>query len=83
MTLQRLMCPPRRPSWEMLNEVDQALIELHHMASIASELSGDLLIEDGRFVIDEPSGQRLSFAIYDVLRRVEALKDTVKVGMSE
>jgi hypothetical protein len=84
MTIEHLMCPPpprRRLTWEMLNEVDQRLTGLRHMAAVAAEISQHLSAEgedDTRFTIARDLGDRLVFCVLNVESRVDDLLEFIK-----
>ncbi len=85
MTIEHLMCPPRRRlTSEMLNEVDQRLRELRHMAAFAGELTQDLSVEDdgANFTIACDQGNRLAFCVLNVESRIDDLLEFIKEVMS-
>jgi hypothetical protein len=83
MTVEHLMCPPpsrRRLTFEMLNEVNNRLTELRHMASFAGEISQDLTAEnehDLNFRLARDQGERLAFCILNVESRIDDLLEFV------
>ncbi len=82
MTVQHLMCPPSRQrlTFEMLNEVQQRLLELRHMAGFAGEISMDLQAEgaeDPDFKIARDRGERLAFCVLNCESRIDDLLEFV------
>ena len=68
----------QRVTWEMLNEVDQRLRELKHMASFAAEITQDLHSEDDtRFTIVRDQGDRLAFCVFNVQSRIDDLLEFI------
>src|ERR1700757_1100525 len=67
------MCPPPRPTWELVDKVDTQLRELKWMGDFALELVQQLHRAEGDdyYRLQEEDGERLSFVIGDILRRVE------------
>jgi hypothetical protein len=67
------MCPPPRPTWEIVNKVDLQLHALKFMGEFALELAQQLHRAEGDdyYRLQEEEGERLSFVIGDILRRVE------------
>jgi hypothetical protein len=82
-TIKHIMCPPprRRLSWEMLNEVNERLTELKHMAAITVEIGMELECEgeaDTRFNIARDLGNRLAFCIVNVESRIDDLLEFIR-----
>jgi hypothetical protein len=67
------MCPPPRPTWDLVDKVDQQLHELKWMGEFALELAQQIhrAESDDYYRLQEEEGERLSFVIGDILRRVE------------
>jgi hypothetical protein len=68
-----LMCPPPRPTWDLVNKVDLQLHELKWMGDFALELVQQLPRGEGDdyFRLPLAEGERLAFTVGDMLRRVE------------
>jgi hypothetical protein len=82
MTIEHLMCPPsrRRLTYEMLNEVQQRLLELRHMAAFAGEISQDLSADgadDPHFKLPRDQGDRLAFCVLNIESRIDDLLEFV------
>jgi hypothetical protein len=66
-------------TWKTLNEIQQRLLELRHMAGISVETAMELDGEaDAHFTIRRELGERLAFVVVDVERRVDDLLALIK-----
>ena len=72
--VHHIMCPPRM-SWETFNQISISLTEIGYMAEIGGELVQGLYGEDGEdyFRIPRAEGNRLAFAVFDILDRLDEL----------
>lgn len=81
MTVEHLMCPPRkRLTFDMLNEVQQRLLELRHMAAFASQIGMDMDAGDEHgteFKLPRDQGERLAFCVLNVETRIDDLLEFV------
>lgn len=80
--VKHIMCPPSRQrlTFEMLDEVNNRLIELRHMAGFAGEISHDLSGDgehDPNFRLPRDQGERLAFCILNVELRIDDLIEFV------
>jgi hypothetical protein len=76
--IKHAMCPPPRPSWDTVNDVDHRLHELKYMAEFVAELAQGLNgVEEGNFRIRYDEGNRLAFCCFEMLRRIKDAIETV------
>jgi hypothetical protein len=78
-TVRSIMCPPPRPTWDLVDKVDTQLRELKFMGEFALELVQQLHRAEGDdyYRLQEEEAERLSFVIGDILRRVEEAIETL------
>jgi hypothetical protein len=80
--VHQIMCPPSRQrlTFEMLNEVNERLCELRHMAAFAGQISRDLVAEDEHdphFRLLRDEGDRLAFCVLNIESRIDDLLEFV------